>query len=97
MITRLGYTPSETLLYNAPSGAVQIAAIWLGVLLCKLFPNRRCLVVVGLILIPITGCIMLLTLPFEGWPIIAGSWLVRPLDSRVIHRCSNRSTNAGIG
>lgn len=48
--------------------------------------------VVGLILIPITGCIMLLTLPFKGWPIIAGSWLVRPLHSRVIHRCSNRST-----
>lgn len=33
------------------------------------------MIVVGLILIPIVGCIMLLTLPFKGWPIIAGSWL----------------------
>lgn len=81
MIKQLGYTASETLLYNAPSGAVQIAAIWLGVGMCLLFPTKRCLVVVGLILIPIVGCIMLLTLPFSGWPIIIGSWLVRHVIS----------------
>ena len=76
MIKRLGYTSAQTLLYNSPSGLVQIAAIWTGVLGCRLLPNKRCLVVIGLILIPITGCIMLLTLPFSGWPIVVGSWLV---------------------
>ncbi|KAH8880836.1 membrane transporter [Thozetella sp. PMI_491] len=75
MIQRLGYTPAQTLLYNSPAGAVQIVAIWLGVAGCLVLPRNRCIVVIGLILIPIVGCIMLLTLPFQGWPIIAGSWL----------------------
>jgi hypothetical protein len=76
MIQRLGYTASQTLLYNAPAGLVQIAAIWAGVLMCRVAPTKRCLVVVGLILIPIAGCTMLLTLPFHGWPVIVASWLV---------------------
>ncbi|ETS79376.1 hypothetical protein PFICI_09229 [Pestalotiopsis fici W106-1] len=75
MIKRLGYTSAQTLIYNSPAGAVQILAIWAGVIACKLFPRNRCLVVVGLIMVPIAGCIMLLTLPFQGWPIIVGSWL----------------------
>ncbi|KAJ5804929.1 hypothetical protein N7474_010816 [Penicillium riverlandense] len=75
MIERLGYTAAQTLLYNAPSGAVQIVAIWAGVLGCIFFPNKRCLVVICLILIPIVGCILLVALPFHGWGIIVGAWL----------------------
>ncbi|OJJ42166.1 hypothetical protein ASPZODRAFT_77557 [Penicilliopsis zonata CBS 506.65] len=75
MIERLGYSSAQTLIYNCPSGAVQIVAIWAGVLGCRFFPQRRCLVVIGLILIPIVGCILLVALPFHGWGIIVGAWL----------------------
>lgn len=76
MITRLGYTSSQTLLYNSPAGAIQLVAIGIGVIACKFFPGKRCLIIAGLICIPICGNVMLPTLPFQGWPIIAGSWLV---------------------
>lgn len=63
------------MLYGSPSGAVQLFAIWLGIAGCLLFPNRRCLVVIALVSIPLAGCIMLLALPLKGWPIIIGAWL----------------------
>ncbi|CAG8950023.1 hypothetical protein HYFRA_00004357 [Hymenoscyphus fraxineus] len=75
MIKQLGYTSGEALLYGCPSGAVQIVAIWIGIVACFLFPNRRCVIVVALVLIPLVGCIMLLALPLKGWPIIVGAWL----------------------
>lgn len=71
----MGYTSGDTLLYGSPSGAVQIVAIWIGIIACLIFPRRRCLVVIGLIMIPVVGCIMLLALPLKGWPIIVGAWL----------------------
>lgn len=75
MIKRLGYTSGEALLYGCPSGAVQIVAIWLGIVGCLFFPNRRCVIIAALVLIPLVGCIMLLALPLKGWPIIIGAWL----------------------
>lgn len=40
-----------------------------------IWPKRRSLIIIALIAIPLTGCIMLLALPLQGWPIIVGAWL----------------------
>ena len=65
------------MLYTAPSGAVQIIAIWLGILGCAIFPRARTAVAAALILIPLVGDILLLVLDVDaGWGIIAASWMV---------------------
>lgn len=81
MIKQLGYTAGDALLYGSPSGAVQIVAIWIGIIACLFFPTRRCLVIIGLIVIPVVGCIMLVALPLNGWPIIIGAWLSSCISS----------------
>ncbi|TVY44091.1 putative transporter [Lachnellula occidentalis] len=75
IIKELGYTSGATLLYGSPSGAVQLVAIWIGIIACQFWPNRRCLITICLIAIPLAGCIMLLVLPERGWPVIVGAWL----------------------
>lgn len=83
VIKNLGYTPAETLLYGAPSGAVQIAFIWLGVAGCWFYPNRRSLVVMGISIVPLVGCILLTVLPLDaGWGMIAASWLASVISSQ---------------
>ncbi|KAM5376317.1 hypothetical protein ACJZ2D_005539 [Fusarium nematophilum] len=44
VIKAIGYTQLETMLYTAPSGAVQISLLWVGVGLCTVFPRQRTLV-----------------------------------------------------
>lgn len=64
------------MLYGAPSGAVQILFIWIGVLACNLFPNKRCLIVMLLVAVPLVGNILLLKLSLSaGWGLIVASWL----------------------
>ncbi|KAE9966346.1 hypothetical protein EG327_011859 [Venturia inaequalis] len=76
IIKSLNYTPSKTLLYTSPSGALQLLLLALGTLLTHLLPKNRCLTTLLLILPPLTGCILLLLLPpTSSWPIIASSWL----------------------
>jgi hypothetical protein len=75
IIKQLGYTSGNTLLHGSPSGAVQIVAIWIGIIACLIWPQKRSLVIIGLVSIPLAGCIMLLVLPLHGWPIIIGAWL----------------------
>ncbi|KAF5262986.1 hypothetical protein FOXYS1_6260, partial [Fusarium oxysporum] len=53
VIKSVGYTQLETMLYTAPSGAVQIGLLWIGVGLCTLFPQQRSLVVLVLIIPPL--------------------------------------------
>lgn len=65
------------MLYTAPSGAVQILFIWIGVLGCYLFPNNRSLIVMILVIVPLVGNILLLKLSLSsGWGMIIASWLV---------------------
>lgn len=65
------------MLYTAPSGAVQIAMIWIGVAACMLFPRQRMLVAIVLIIPPLAGNVLLLKLPLDaGWGMIGASWLV---------------------
>ena len=65
------------MLFTSPSGAVQIIAIWIGVLACVAIPNRRCLVIMFLSIPPLIGNVLLLKLPLSnGWGLIVSSWLV---------------------
>lgn len=94
MIKNLGYTSAEALLYGSPSGAVQIVFIWLGVLLCYLFPNRRCLIVIILITIPLVGCILLAKLPLSaGWGMIVASWLASVISDIFVILMSLSASN----
>ncbi|KAF9762892.1 hypothetical protein IL306_003285 [Fusarium sp. DS 682] len=77
VIKSIGYTKLETMLYTAPSGAVQIGLLWVGVGLCALFPKQRSLVVLVLIIPPLIGNVFLMKLDVSaGWGLIAASWVV---------------------
>ncbi|KAF1356156.1 major facilitator superfamily domain-containing protein [Delphinella strobiligena] len=59
IIKSLGNDKYQTMLYTAPSGAVQLLLIWIGVIGCAIFPR--------------IGCVLLLKLPIPGagWGVIA--------------------------
>ena len=77
VISNIGYDKFQTMLYTAPSGAVQILFIWIGVLGCYLFPKNRSLIVMVLVIVPLVGNILLLKLSISaGWGLIVASWLV---------------------
>jgi hypothetical protein len=76
VINTIGYDKYQTMLYTAPSGAVQVTFLWIGVLACWIFPRNRTLVVLALILPPLAGNVLLLKLSLDsGWGMIAASWL----------------------
>ncbi|KAL4925840.1 major facilitator superfamily domain-containing protein [Aspergillus undulatus] len=76
VINSIGYTQLQTMLYTAPSGAVQVALLWIGLLLCWILPRQRTLVVILLTIPPIVGNILMLILPLSaGWGLIASAWL----------------------
>lgn len=76
VISNIGYDKFQTMLYGAPSGAVQILFIWIGVLGCYLFPKNRSLIVMILVIVPLIGNILLLKLSLSsGWGMIVASWL----------------------
>ena len=65
------------MLYTAPSGAVQVAFLWVGVVGCWVFPRNRSLVTMALIIPPLIGNVLLLKLTVDaGWGMIASAWLV---------------------
>jgi MFS family permease len=83
VINNLGYSPSQTLLYGSPSGAVQIAFIWIGVGACWFFPNSRSLIVLLISIVPLVGCVLLTVLPTDaGWGMIVASWLASVISSQ---------------
>ncbi|PLB45830.1 MFS general substrate transporter [Aspergillus steynii IBT 23096] len=76
VINNIGYDKFDTLLYTAPSGAVQVAFIWIAVIACLIFPRRRSLIVMVLALPPLVGNVLLLKLPLSAqWGLIVASWL----------------------
>lgn len=82
VIQSIGYSQLDTMLYTAPSGAVQVALLWIGTGLATLIPRQRTLVALILIIPPLVGTVMLLKLDQSaGWAMIAMSWLVRLLPS----------------
>jgi len=77
VIQSLGFDEFETMLYTAPSGAVQVAFLWIGVAGCWIFPQNRSLVTMALIIPPLIGNVLLLKLTVDaGWGMIASAWLV---------------------
>lgn len=86
MIQSIGYDEFETLLYTAPSGAVQVAFLWMGVFSCWLFPQNRTLVCMAFIIPPLVGSVLLMRLTVEaGWGMIASAWLVSERSILVAH------------
>lgn len=76
VINSIGYDRYQTMLYTAPSGAVQIALLWTGVFLCWVMPQKRTFVVLIMIVPPLAATILLLELPLDaGWGVIVASWL----------------------
>lgn len=76
VIKDLGYTQFQTVLYTAPSGAVQIAMLWVGVAGCMVFPRDRTMVASALVVPPLVGSVCLLRLSLgAGWGMIVASWL----------------------
>lgn len=68
------------MLYTSPSGAVQIVFVWISLAFGCLWPNRRCAIVIGFTIVPLTGIILLFVLPLSaGWGMIIALWLVRPI------------------
>lgn len=77
VIKSIGYTNLETMLYTAPSGAVQIVLLWIGVGLVFIFPNQGTLVILILIIPPLIGTVFLMKLDVTAqWGLIVASWLV---------------------
>ncbi|KPM43651.1 hypothetical protein AK830_g2867 [Neonectria ditissima] len=77
VIKSIGYSQLDTMLYTAPSGAVQIFVLWVGVALCHFLPRQRTLVVLVLIIPPLIGNVFLMKLDVTaGWGLIVASWLV---------------------
>ena len=77
VIKSIGYTKLETLLYTAPSGAVQICLLWIGAGLVYIFPHQRSLVLLALIIPPLIGNVFLMKLDIGArWGLIVASWLV---------------------
>ncbi|KAJ5832767.1 hypothetical protein N7474_001078 [Penicillium riverlandense] len=76
VIESIGYGKLETMLYTAPSGAVQITLLWIGTALVFFFPRQRTLVVLALIVPPFIGCVFLLKLTVSAeWGLIVAAWL----------------------
>ncbi|EFQ88421.1 hypothetical protein PTT_15706 [Pyrenophora teres f. teres 0-1] len=66
------------ILVTAPAPVLTFASLiitQLGIIACLIWLQKRSLIVIGLVAIPLTGCIMLLVLPLRGWPIIIAAWL----------------------
>ncbi|KAI7484343.1 hypothetical protein KC351_g4532 [Hortaea werneckii] len=76
VIKGLGYDKFQTLLNTAPSGAVQIAMLWLGVLCCTLLPKNRTFVAMALCIPPLIGDVFLMKLTADdGWGMIVAAWI----------------------
>jgi hypothetical protein len=94
VIRNIGYSPFETMLYTAPSGAVQLLSLWIGVLGCWMFPKNRTLVALALIAPPLVGCVLLLKLDVSaGWGLIISAWLASCIMSVVSPLLSLLSSN----
>lgn len=77
VIQSTGYDEYETMLYTAPSGAVQMLFLWIGVALCWIFPEDRTFVAMVMCIPPLAANVVLMKLSVEaGWGTIVSAWLV---------------------
>lgn len=82
IVEEMGFSPNKILLYGAPSGAVQLLLIWVGVIILYFFPKQRCLALILLSSVPLVGTILLFALPeLNHWGRIVASWLASCITS----------------
>lgn len=85
VIKSLGYSELDTMLYTAPSGAVQIALLWVGTVLVMVFPRQRNFIVLVLVIPPLIGTIFLLKLDLSAkWGLIVAAWVVSYIESNKV-------------
>ncbi|KAJ5098284.1 MFS general substrate transporter [Penicillium argentinense] len=76
VIESIGYSKLDTMLYTAPSGAVQVGLLWIGTALVCCFPRQRTLIALALIIPPFIGTIFLMKLDAAAeWGLIVASWV----------------------
>ncbi|EPX75385.1 membrane transporter [Schizosaccharomyces octosporus yFS286] len=76
ILNDFGYDKFQVMIYGSPSGAVQLAFVWIGVFMVMGFSNYRTVIAQLLIIVPIVGNALLLGLPSKaGWGIVVSSWL----------------------
>lgn len=94
VINGFGYSPLRTVIIGLPGPAIQIVTIWLAVVACWAFPNRRGFVQTAFIMPPLVGVIMLQRLPYSNkWGLVAGYWLATCNSSVFVVNMSLISTN----
>lgn len=75
-LLNMGYDKYQVVKYGLPAGAIQLVCIWMGVAATRVLPNERCFIIMGLILVPLVGNVVLLSLPASNhWGGIVGAWL----------------------
>ncbi|KAF4959019.1 hypothetical protein FSARC_10856 [Fusarium sarcochroum] len=80
IITGFGFSKYRTMLVSLPGGALNFITVWISALVPCCIPNTRIYTAIGLCLVPLTGSIVLLTLPAAAggkpsWGIVASTWL----------------------
>ena len=76
MISGFGFNKFMTMLVGLPSGAIQIISVWVTALAMRWTRNLRSFWGFIMVLIPLIGSILLLTLPkSEKWGIVVATWL----------------------
>lgn len=84
VIESIGYSRLDTMLYTAPSGAVQVALLWIGTAIVCCVPRQRNLVVLLLTIPPFIGTIFLLKLDVAAeWGLIVASWMVSLINIEI--------------
>ncbi|GAA6052475.1 hypothetical protein JCM3770_001130 [Rhodotorula araucariae] len=76
VISGFGFDSFKTLLVGLPGPAIQLVCIWSGALALKIFPNHCNWTRMALALVPLTGVIMMRTIPYSNkWALTGGYWM----------------------
>lgn len=82
------------MLVGLPSGACQIATIWAAALLMRHTHNKRWLAGILLACVPLTGSILLMSLPASAaWGIVVSTWLAACSSSLIVVALSFAASN----
>ncbi|KAM0555088.1 hypothetical protein ACHAPJ_006437 [Fusarium lateritium] len=106
IVTGFGFSKFYTMLVGLPGGALNFATVWISALVPHYLPNTRIYTAIVLCLVPLSGSIVLLTLPAAAggkpsWGIVAATWLAScpsaPLSSCASLLASNVKGNTKKG
>lgn len=96
LVKGLGFGVLDTALLTMPAGAVQLIGTLALSYLCVWFPNRRGFIILGVLLIVITGNVLLMALPLsDKWARLVGVWLIAAISTTVPIMLSYGASNLG--